>query len=77
MCSLVGMAITPKDLPTRRSRPRNRELLVPCNWKLPVATRKRLADYARSVNRSAAWVLCDLIDTLPSSLAAKETPTQG
>lgn len=77
MCSLVGMAITPSDIPPRRSRPRNRELLVPCNWKLPHATRDRLASYARSVNRSAAWVLCDLIDTLPASLAAKEQQLRG
>lgn len=58
--------------PERRSRPRTKEPLVLMNLRLPRSARSKLLDYSASVRRSAAWVVNDLIDSLPKSLVLRE-----
>jgi hypothetical protein len=62
----------PRTLPKKTSRPRTEEQTTAVNWRLPKSYHHRLTAYSKSVRRSTAWVICDLIDSLPASLAQRE-----
>jgi len=66
------VTIMPRTPPKKTSRPRTEEGTTAVNWRLPKSYHNRLTAYSKSVHRSTAWVICDLIDSLPASLARRE-----